>query len=590
MTIFELLLKNKHSFQHVLGWKRNGRLFHLNLQEYKEQIEIHISILNKLGVSAGSKVGIVAQTSLEWHLFDMASMAMGAIVVPIYTNFTRPDLITIQKALNIHYFILGNERLIDKFDVQIFKDKTFLVIEEEARGKSGLNLCLYKDILSNLDPEVRPLEDYVSNLMPDDTCSYLLTSGTTGLPKISIITHKNLFALLENIQFFMKDRLKVGSRSLTTLPLAHVLGRCDSLLHIILPVQTVFGESIDSIVSDLQIIKPTYLVTVPRLIAKLKEKILQNIKSKGSAYQTIFNAAISFSEYFYDLIEKGKEPKQFEKIIFLKLQKSVLSKVRDQISPEIKFFVSGGAPLKDEDFKFFKNLGLPILEGYGLTETLGPVTLNAFGSPEKGSVGLPFKDIVIKIDEDGEILISGPSVFQGYLNDDGSVDDSSFTNGFFRTGDIGEILPSGNLKITDRKKDIIVTSNGKNISPQKIEALMSTSPRIEHFMTVGEGHSYLTGLVSITKDGFNDLIDQGVIDVSISYEEMAKNPTVKILVQSEIERLNSELPGHEQIKKFTILPLNLNGDSDYLTPSLKIKRDRIYNKYIKDIDAMYPRL
>lgn len=588
MTIFDFLQSNKHSFNPVIGWKRDGRLSHLNLQEYKEQIEIHISLLKGLGFKAGDKIGIMANTSIEWHLFDMASMALGLIIVPLYSNYTYKDLEQIHYELKFFGVILGNEKLLEKYNKDKFTNTKFIIIDENSLNNKKINAWFYQDLLSKVPIEKEPLGETIESLNPNAVCSYLLTSGTTGRPKMSVITHANLASLLYNIQDFMKGRLSTGSRSLTNLPLAHVLGRCDSLLHLALPVQTVFGESVDTLVSDLQIIKPSYIVTVPRLITKLKEKIIQNIHSKGFLFKKSFDMAISFSQYYFKLLEDKKEPNQYEKIIFMNIQNKLLKKIREQISPEIKFLVSGGAPLKSSDFDFFKSIGIPILEGYGLTETLGPVTLNSFSEPERGSVGLPFKDITIKIDDDGEILIHGPSVFQGYLKENGDIDKSCFIDGFFKTGDIGEILPSGNLKITDRKKDIIVTSNGKNISPQKIENLMATSPRIEHFMTVGEGRNYLTGLISITKESFSDLIDQGTIDASLNYEELAREPNVHKIVSDEVKRLNIELPNHEQIKKFTILPLDINWENDYLTPSLKIKRDRLYNKYIREIDAMYP--
>lgn len=216
------------------------------------------------------------------------------------------------------------------------------------------------------------------------------------------------------------------------------------------------------------------------------------------------------------------------------------------------------------------------------------MTFNSLGRVEKGSVGQPFKDIQIVIAEDGEILIKGHSIFLGYLQKDGTLNQSDFTqDGFFKTGDIGELLPSGNLKITDRKKDLIVTSYGKNISPQKVEDAMTKSPYIDFFMTIGEGRSFITGLVGINKDSFSELINQNPRFSTQDLESFSTNSEVIEIISSEIKRINDELSDFEKVKKFKILPLDLRYEEDFITPSLKIKRNQVYNKFLPLINAMY---
>lgn len=588
MTIFDFLLKNTHFFRHVIGWKKNGRLYHLNLEEYIEQIEKHILLLQQLEVSKNSKVGIICSTRIEWHLFDMATLALGATGVPLYPNTSRSDLREIQKICHMDVIVIENGYQADLFDDLIFKTTKLLAIEEGA-PKANKHIFQYHDLLTVIADQSPPkMEDLVKEIKGEDICNYLLTSGTTDTPKVNIIKHENLYYLLENIRHLIQGKLSPGSRSLTNLPLAHVLGRCDSLLHLILPTQTVFGESIESLISDLEVIKPAFLITVPRLISKMREKITLNINSKGPIVAHTFEIAMSISETYQNKLANGDSLAQWERLLYLNVQKGVLKRIRDQISPNLRFIVTGGAPLHSEDYDFFSALGVPVLQGYGLTESLGPVCLNFFGNVEKGTVGRPFRDVNIKLDVDGEILIRAPFLFSGYLDQKGEVLRDSFEDeGYFRTGDIGELLPSGNLKITDRKKDIIVTAYGKNVSPLKIENKMVSSPRINHFMALGEGKPFVSGLISIKKESFIDLIDSGEIDSSIDAQELSTNPQVIEILNTEVKRLNEELSDFEKVKKFRVIPLDITGEADFLTPSLKIKRDRIYNKYKPLIDSMY---
>lgn len=590
MNLFDFIFKNNHFFRFVFGWKKNGRLFHLNLEEYIEEIERHIAILQKLEVKKGDRVGFISNTRSEWHFLDMACMAIGAIGVPIYPSFTKNELREIQRYCGISLFIIENTLTVDGVESDIIANAKVLIIEEGPKPEKK-DTYKYTDLIDYLKDDNQPLPSLKKlsrELKEDDICNYLLTSGTTSAPKVSVITHKSLYFLLDNIKHLMADQLPQGSRSLVHLPLSHVLGRCDSLLHLVLPIENIIGESINSMVSDLQLIKPTYFITVPRIIHKIRERVVDNIDNKGGLSKKAFDYAISISSHFLKKTQRGLSPSNLERQSFYFVQNNILKEIREQISPNLKFIVSGGAPLKDDDYNFFQCLGIPIIQGYGLTETLGPVTFNSLGRVEKGSVGQPFKDIQIVIAEDGEILIKGPSIFLGYLKDDGSLNQDEFTqDGFFKTGDIGELLPSGNLKITDRKKDLIVTSYGKNISPLKIEAAMTKSPYIDFFMTIGEGRNFITGLVGINKDSFSDLINQNPRYSTEELENFSKIPEVIEIIESEIKRINQELSDFEKVKKFKILPLDLRYEEDFITPSLKIKRNQVYNKFLPLVNAMY---
>lgn len=585
MTIFKNFFQSKSSFFPVIGFRKNGRINHLNKEEYREEIERHISILKKLGIGEGDRVAIIAETSLAWHLFDISTMLSRAITVPIYTSFSSNDLKGIVKISSPSLFILESCKLYKKYK-DCFDTNTKVICLDENSQLSDKEAYLYDDLLSNIrDEDEVSLEKYIKSLKPELPCSYLVTSGTTGDPKIAEFTLSAFQSLFENIEVAIKGRLSQGSRSITSLPLAHVLGRCDSYLHFALPVQTVFGGGLDTFISDLALVKPSYMVTVPRVITKMRERIVKSIQKEGFLAEALFQQGIETSKEYYEEIRKGKFPSNLLTKKFQIFQKTILKSVRDKVSPNIEFFVAGGAPLSEEDFNFFRSIGIPILEGYGLTETLGPICLNSLEDPMVGCVGIPFKDVKILIGEDGEILINSPFMLKRYINSPGN--DGIDGNGYFHSGDIGEITNSGRLKITDRKKDIIVNSYGKNIYPLKIESYLSGSQRIEHSLVIGDGKPYLTALIFTSKDKFGDLIDSGLIDASISSELLTRDPNVLNIIEEELNVLNRGLAKHERVQKFTLIPLKLEATDSFITPSLKLKRDHIYNKFHNEIERMY---
>lgn len=587
MNFFQTFFKTPTHFRPVVGFRRNGRLYHYNDEEYREEIIKHISLLKKLGFRKGDKVAIMAETSIEWHLFDVAITLSGGIVIPIYTTFSTRDLKFIFEVSNPDIIIFEGNHLKNSHETILRDNIKVLILNEDDRVKEGCCSLNYQNLLDQIDHQEEEIDllKLSKNLEPEGICSYLVTSGTTGTPKVAAFKFSALDSVLRNVQFAMRGRIKQGSRSLTSLPLAHVLGRCDSYLHFVLPVNTIFGESIETFVTDIQMIKPSYMVTVPRILTKIRERVLRAIENDGKLTSALFHLAFDTTSNYFEKINSGSFPSRYETKAFTFFQKGILKKIRDKISPDLDFLVTGGAPLLEEDFIFFRNIGIPVLEGYGLTETLGPICMNPIENPQNGNVGYPFKDVQIKIDLDGEILIKCPFLLSSYLGSDqpNSID----SDGFLKTGDIGDITEEGRLKITDRKKDIIVNSYGKNIYPLKIESLFTTSPIIDNILVTGEGRPYLTALLFTSRERFGDLIDEGVLDPTVSLDQLIQVPEVRAKIEVEVNRLNEELASHERIKKFAIIPLNLESSESFITPSLKLKRDHIYNKFQREIDNLY---
>lgn len=587
MNVFKSFFKTPTHFRPVVGFRRNGRLYHYNDEEYREQIIKHISLLKKMGFKKGSKVAIMAETSIEWHLFDIAATLSGGIIIPIYTTFSSRDFKSILDLSKPDIIIFQGTHLRNEHEKIISKEISVLNLIEDDRVHPDQTDFNYQALLDQTrqDEDGIDLNELIKERNPEDICSYLVTSGTTGTPKIASFTFSALNSVLENVHWAMRGRVKPGSRSLTSLPLAHVLGRCDSLLHFILPVHTIFGESIETFASDIQMIKPSYMVTVPRILTKIKERILRSISNEGTLSEAFFRLAFDSTSNYFNKLSSGITPSRYETKAFTFFQKGILKKVRQKVSPDLDFLVTGGAPLFEEDFIFFRNIGIPVLEGYGLTETLGPICMNPIEDPQNGNVGHPFKDVEVRIDKDGEILIKSPYVLKEYLGDNNQ--DSFDSEGFLKTGDIGDVTNDGRLKITDRKKDIIVNAYGKNIYPLKIESLFTTSPLIDNILVTGEGRPYLTALLFTSRERFVDLIEEGTLDPTASLEQLISLPEVQNKIEMEVEKLNLELANHEKIKKFRLIPLQIEASDSFITPSLKLKREHIYNKFQKEINTLY---
>ncbi len=581
MTIFNLLInKNKyHPTESAISWNDGTRRINLSNQELWIELKKVISYLKGLGIQPGEKIGILANTSGYWHLADLGIMALGCTTVPIYPTASYSEVEYIIDNSDMTSLIIEDKSSREKFNPLISKLIT-ISLKEEDHQHYFLN---YKNEENTEDQEVY---DLIKENVGSFPASIIYTSGTTSKPKGVVTSHEAIRAVLDGIASQMKGKVANGNSSLTCLPLSHVLGRCDSLLHLCLPTKTYFGKSPKTFMNDLKMAKPTFIITVPRIIDKIKERIENSLKKQSLISNKYFQLNFSIAEAYHTKVDEGDSPSRLETQLFIQSQKHFFSKIRALISKELKFLVSGGAKLNSKTYCFFRNIGIPILEGYGLTETFGPAFLNPKINSAPGFVGFPLPGLEMKFSDDSEILLKGTSVFEDYYKDTQQkvhTDDE----GYFGTGDIGEWSIQNGLKITDRKKDIIVTSGGKNVAPAKIENLMRESPFISHFMLIGDTRKYLTGLISITKESFAELINSGDLQPDIEHGALSQHPKVIEIIESEVEKVNEDLASYEKVKCFYIIPISITDNSVYLSASLKLRKDKLYNKYTKEIDAMY---
>lgn len=583
--------------RYALGWIENNEVKNLTYQEYKNIIEVLVNAFHKTGIAVGDKVSLLSQTCKEWHLLDMATMLSRACLVPVYPTYLSHEVEYIFNHSDSSVLIVENDKQMEKI-ISVMPSlknlKLVISINElsEDTLKKFRNVCpyySYKELLRIGKEELRAHPDHFENLIqsqqPEEITSIIYTSGTTGEPKGATITQHALTTMLMNVEASIKTAFNSNDKTLVFLPLSHVLGRCDSLLPLVFGWEAVYAESMDKLVDNLVIVKPTVMIAVPRVFEKIYTKIMEQISHGSIIEKQAFKWALSAAEKYYAKIDKDLSPSASEIIEYTLASKIVFSKIYNRFGGKIRYFVSGGAPLSPEIIKFLRYANLTILEGYGLTETIAPCCLNPLSKQVPGTVGRPMGDVQFSFGPDGEILIKTEALFKEYYKNPEATKEA-VKDGWFHSGDIGEFTPEGYLRITDRKKDIIITSGGKNVAPQKIENLAKTKPHISHLVVIGDKRNYLTALVGIEKERFLSLLEQFELPSDCSVIDLAQSPKVKELIQKEIDEINAELAQYESIKKFTIITEEFTTDN-FLTPSLKIKRKVIVERYKNQIDEMY---
>jgi long-chain acyl-CoA synthetase len=598
-TIGKLLLHQTKKYRNskAIGWIENDEVKSYTFSEYETVIESLSLGLISLGLHHGDKVSILGNTCKEWHLLDISILCSRAISIPIYHTYTPNEILHIYNHSESSAICIQNNKLFESFveSISDAKDLKFIITFEEisesllAKVPKGIHTIRYKDLLTLGAEEAKSNPDTFHNNIntqsSEQVATIIYTSGTTGEPKGAVITQGAYTKMLENINFFIKGAFSEKDKTLTFLPLSHVIGRVDSYLPLVFGLQTVYAESIEKVIENIALVRPTLMLAVPRIFEKIYSKITDKIEKENFIKKGLFKWANSVTNKYYEKIDKDLTPTVKDLIEFKLAYKLIFSKIYEKFGGRFKFFISGGAPLAKEIILFLRNANLSILEGYGLTETIAPCCLNPVSRQIPGSVGRPIGDVEIKFADDQEILIKSKAMFfEYYKNPEATAE--SFEDGWFKSGDIGLFNDNGYLQITDRKKDIIITSGGKNVAPQKIENMMKVQRHISNFVVIGDKRKYLTALVSIEKESFiDDLKDLG-INIDCKLDQISNNPKVRGLIRGEIEQVNNVLTRFETIKKFHIVPCELTTDN-YLTPSLKVKKKVMLKDFSDEIDAMY---
>ncbi len=594
-TILDLFVENaeQHGSKVAALVKLNGRYEERTWKQLYDDAMAAAAGLMAQGVSAGDRVIIISNTRAEWVTLDMGILHAGGITVPVYPSslpeecgyiaensgavlaFAEDDKQT-AKLMAERKNMPGLKRVVQMTGAVPSTDDGW-VIAYDAFIKQG----------GDVEKVRAELENRRKTLKKDSPFTLIYTSGTTGKPKGVVLTHDAMAYEAEAVQAI--NVLRESDIQLFFLPLSHSFGRVLEAAWLSCRYIMAFAESMQTIRDNLGEVRPTIMCGVPRVFEKFYSAVVQKGTAPGGLKAKLFNAAVELSQKNGEAEQQGRSLGVRDSLKFGVLKKLVFSKVgkglRDLLGGRMRILVSGGAPLSPKINWFFRDAGIEILEGYGLTETSAASFVNRPGQNSIGSVGLPLPGTEVKIAPDGEILIKGRGVMKEYWNNP-SATAEVLKDGWFQTGDIGMIEPGGTLKITDRKKDIIVTAGGKNVAPQNIENVIKTHKLVSQAVVHGDKRKYLTAVVTLDPDVLKTVAkEEGFGNGSV--EELSKRPEIEKMIDAWIGEVNKQLASYESIKRFAILDHDFSVEGGEMTPSLKIKRKVVNERYKKIFDSMY---
>lgn len=563
---------------------QDGNLYNISSNEFKERVLDFALGLRAIGIKPETKIVFLSENRPEWHIADFACHLIGAIVVPIFPTLIAEQVEYITNNSDSECVMFSNmvqAGKIEQIRERLRKVKHVIAMEKEAENEQVL---MFDDILSmGRDEDDAGFFEKCSELAkPEVIATIIYTSGTTGVPKGVMLSHRNIIsdvcACSEVIEIGPKDS------GLSFLPLSHAFERTVDYLYFYRGTSIIYSQ-IDAVAATLMEAKPSIMAAVPRFYEKVKSAIEVKVEEEGGLKQVLFKWALKV----------GMKKAEFElgsgKVgILLKVRtfiadKLVLSKIRARTGGNVKYFISGGAPLSAPVGLFFYAAGLKILEGYGLSETSPVITVNPAERPKFGTVGKPLPGVSVKIAEDGEILIQGPMVMMGYYKLPKETEEV-LSDGWFHTGDIGQLDEEGYLKITDRKKQLIVTSVGKKVAPQAIEREVEDSKFIEQVVLIGEKRNFISALIVPSFAALQAHASQTGISVE-SHTQLIGNAAITDLIEREVEERQKGLSDYEKIREFRLLPEEFSVENGLLTPTLKVKRKQVEEKYRDLIEEMY---
>jgi long-chain acyl-CoA synthetase len=542
--------------------------------------------LVELGVRPGDRVGLFAANRPEWHTADFAINGSGGVTVPIYFNESPERLTYILKHSGARVIVVaGAEQLQRLLPCRAHLPELEHVIVADAGVDVPTECLRYETLIASAGgAEIAAYRMRAAQVLPGQLCTIIYTSGTTGEPKGVMLTHNNMSSNVTDscATFDFKPATDVA---LSFLPLAHVYGRMLDYIYLFNGVPVAYVESVDLVPQALLEIHPSVIAAVPRFFEKIYAKLMEQGSKATGIKRTLFDWAIGVARRSAPWRSGAKGASPFLKAQWALADKLVYKKVRAGTGGKLRMVFSGGAPLSKELAEFFWSIGIPIYQGYGLTET-SPILTSNYPQNRGGSSGRPIPNVLIRIAEDGEILAKGPCVMQGYYKGVDATREVIDEQGWFHTGDIGYLDPDNYLFITDRKKDLIKTAGGKFVAPQPIENALKTSPYILNAMIVGDQRRFVVALIVPNAATVSArLQDQGISFAS--HEEMAAHPAVRSLIEGEVKRLTAHLAQWETIKRFALLPEDFTFDNGSLTFTLKLKRRVVEKNYREIIDKLY---
>ncbi|GAB6282566.1 MAG: AMP-dependent synthetase/ligase [Ignavibacterium sp.] len=573
----------------IIQYKPNNEWKEITYQQFKEEVETFAYGLATLGIKRGDKVAIMSENRPEWVYADLAIINIGAVDVPLYPSLTINNVEFILNNSDSIGIIVSNKLQLNKI-LKIknnLKQIKFIIVMNEKDVVENTIIFSFKYV-QELGRKFRIedtdfLKNQISLSNENDLITIIYTSGTTGEQKGVMLSNKNIVSNI--IDASISFNFGVPDIFLSFLPLCHIFERMSGYYTALANgAEIYYAQSIESVISDLQEVNPTLMTTVPRLFERMYSKIKKNIESQSTQKQNIFNWAIDIGYKYAEAKKIGSVPVSLN----LKHQiadKLVFRKIKSLVGKRMRFFVSGGAALSRDVGEFFEAIGILILEGYGLTESSPVIAVNREDEYKFGTVGKLLPSVEVKIADDGEILARGPNIMLGYYKNKKETDET-LKNGWLHTGDIGVFDTKGFLMITDRKKHLFKTSGGKYIAPSAIENLFLTSQYIDQFVLIGDRRMFLSALIVPDFESLKEYADSHNIYYT-DEDDLVKKNDIYNLFEKEIVKFQKNLANYEKVRKFALLPKPFSLENGEITPTLKIKRQIVEERYKSLIDEMY---
>ncbi|MGB7529282.1 AMP-dependent synthetase/ligase [Sphingobacterium cellulitidis] len=561
----------------VAGRAKNG----WKTYSTKEFVEIIDNISKGLlakGIQKGDRIALMSGNRPEWNFIDFACNQLGVATVPLYPTLSNQDLIFILNDAGAKLLFVSNEDLAKKADLALKENNLELEVFtfDEIEGRKN-----YQEVIELGKQNEQDLQPYRDAIQPEDLLTLIYTSGTTGKPKGVYLSHHNIISNVEASNHLVTEEFK---KALSFLPLCHIFERMVVYLYLSRGVQIYYAENLDNIVVDINDVKPDLFTTVPRVLEKVYDKVVEKGKNLTGIKKSLFFWALNLGLRY-------QEPKKNSAFYNFQLgiaRKLIFSKWKEALGGNIKLIISGGAALQERLARVFWAAGIKVLEGYGLTETSPVIAVNSWKDEDVkfGTVGRVLNNLDVKIAKDGEILVKGPSVTTGYYHNEEATKEAFTEDGYLHTGDIGEITPDGFLKITDRKKEMFKTAGGKYVAPQVIENKLMESTLIAQVMVIGENQRFPAALIVPAYEELEKYANHKGISYS-SKEDLIKNEDILSKYDQIISQSMANFGHWEQVKKFKLLPKEWTIDAGELTPKLSLKRKVILQKNEEIIKSIY---
>ena len=583
-------IAKKRAAQSALLYEHVNKYHSISYNEFLNRVSAFAAGLKIIGASKGDRLAIIHANSPEWITCDLACLALGVVDVPLYKSITNDQLTYIINQCSPKFFLLSNYRSYRKImetNSEVLKETKFIIAEQTNEiGKEIQNLFFYDSVyrmgLAEVERGEFSIDEAVSLISADDDATIIYTSGTTGQPKGVVITNRNIASEIDGLNKAIET--KENDSIISFLPLSHVFARLVDYFIIFSGRTIAYSETMEALAKNLVEIKPTLLVGVPRVYDKLYSAIRD--AAKDGYAKTLLEWGIRIGEQWNSAADRGEKPSLLLRILHFIADRLIYSRIREKLGGNIRILISGGAPLRRDVATFFRNLGLVIQEGYGLTETCCAVALNRKDRIKIGTVGEAIEGAEIKIAENNEIFIRGPMIMKGYYRNETATSEVIDNDGWLHTGDAGFIDTDGFITINDRIKELIKTSSGKYVAPQKLEHLLTENSMIANAAIIGDGRKFISALI-VPEKKFIAAKAQQLGLSALNNNEVLNNQSVTALYKSLISDINRNLESHEKIKNFRLLENDFSVEEGELTPTLKLRRKIISEKYGYLIASIY---